>query len=81
MQEVVGNLVVTDLRKFLEKPLRPLSSTTEALVDAVNELTKIIPYDFNRIRKSVVDAYEGISSYLIFYINYLFHFSCSIIKE
>jgi hypothetical protein len=77
MQEVVGNLVVTDLQKFLDKPLRPLSSTSGALADAVNELTKIIPYDFNRIRKSVVDAYEGISSFLIFYVNYLFHFSFS----
>jgi len=77
MQEVVGNLVVTDLQKFLDKPLRPLSSAGGALADAVNELTKIIPYDFNRIRKSVVDAYEGISSFLIFYVNYLFHFSFS----
>ena len=61
--------------------MTPITANSEALANAINELSKMIPYDFNRVRKSVVDAYEGIFSVLIFYVNYLFHFSCSIIKE
>jgi hypothetical protein len=59
MKEVVGNLVVTDLQKYLEKPPDLPSATNEPLADAVNELSKRISYDFNRVRRSIIDAYEG----------------------
>ncbi|CAF2442501.1 unnamed protein product [Rotaria sp. Silwood2] len=59
MKEVVGNLVVTNLQKYLEKPIEPLSSGGQAVADAVNELSKRIPYNFNRVRRSVIDAYEA----------------------
>ena len=59
MKEVVGNLVVTDLQKYLEKSQDPPSATNESLADAVNELSKRISYDFNRVRRSIIDAYEG----------------------
>ncbi|CAF1313663.1 unnamed protein product [Adineta steineri] len=58
-KEVVGNLVVTDLQKFIEKQHGHLSPGNEALADAINEITKMMPYDFNRVRKSIVDAYEA----------------------
>ncbi|CAF1244784.1 unnamed protein product [Rotaria sordida] len=60
MKEPVGNLVVTDLQKYLEKPRVPLTSNDEALAEAVNELSKRLPYDFNRVRRSVIDAYEAV---------------------
>ena len=47
MTEVVGNLVVTDLQKYL------LSSSI------VPEVSKNVTYDFNRVRRSVIDAYEA----------------------
>jgi hypothetical protein len=53
-------LVVTDLQKYLEKPPIPLTATGEALANTVNEFSKRISYDFNRVRRSVIDAYEGI---------------------
>ncbi|CAF4888115.1 unnamed protein product, partial [Rotaria sp. Silwood1] len=59
MKEVIGNLVVTNLQKYLEKPVQPLTTTGQAVADAVNELSKRIPYDFNRVRRSVIDAYEA----------------------
>ncbi|UJR23948.1 hypothetical protein I4U23_026916 [Adineta vaga] len=59
MKEVVGNLVVTDLQKFLHRPFQKLSPTEEALANAINEMSKAMPYDFNRVRKSIVDAYEA----------------------
>ena len=59
MKEVVGNLVVTDLQKYLERCPDPPSATNESLADAVNELSKRISYDFNRVRRSIIDAYEG----------------------
>ncbi|CAF1235979.1 unnamed protein product [Adineta ricciae] len=59
MKEIVGNLVVTDLQKFLDRPFKQLSPTEEALANAINEMSKTMPYDFNRVRKSIVDAYEA----------------------
>jgi hypothetical protein len=58
MKEVVGNLVVTDLQKYLQKPFP--SPSRQSFADVVNEVSKRKSYDFNRVRKSVVDAYEGI---------------------
>jgi uncharacterized membrane protein len=62
MTEVVGNLVVTDLQKHLEKlpPVVTPEAEAAAAADVINELSKTVSYDFNRVRKSVVDAYEGI---------------------
>lgn len=59
MKEIVGNLVVTDLQKYLEKPLTPLTASNEMLADARNELSKKISFDFQRVRRSIIDAYEG----------------------
>lgn len=59
MKEVVGNLVVTDLQKYLLKPLLPSTSNNQSFADVVIEASKIKSYDFNRVRKSVIDAYEG----------------------
>jgi len=58
MKEVIGNLVITDIQKYLDKSHDP-SSIGAALANAVNELSKTTPYDFNRVRRSVIDAYEG----------------------
>ncbi|UJR24822.1 hypothetical protein I4U23_006197 [Adineta vaga] len=55
MKEIVGNLVVTDLQKYLEIPEVSLPLKNEE----PNKLTRTISYDFNRVRKSVVDAYEA----------------------
>ncbi|CAF3990497.1 unnamed protein product, partial [Rotaria sordida] len=60
MKEIVGNLVVTNLQKYLEKPIRLSTPTGQAGTDSVNELSKRIPYDFNHVRKSVTDAYEAV---------------------
>ena len=59
MKEVVGNLVVTDLQKYLEKPSTALTGSNEMLADARNELSKKISFDFQRVRRSIIDAYEG----------------------
>ncbi|CAF4097606.1 unnamed protein product, partial [Rotaria sordida] len=59
MKENIGNLVVTNLQKYLEKPSHLLTPNDQAVADAVNELSKRIPYNFNRVRKSVIDAYEA----------------------
>ncbi|CAF3968536.1 unnamed protein product, partial [Rotaria sordida] len=59
MKEIIGNLVVTNLQKYLEKPTHLSTSSGQAIADAVNELSKIIPFNFNRVRKSVIDAYEA----------------------
>jgi hypothetical protein len=60
MKEVVGNLVVTNLQKYL--PANHFLSTPnhESTDDKAKEPKKLLPYDFNRIRRSVIDAYEGI---------------------
>ena len=60
MKEIVGNLVVTDLQKYLEKPSIPLTSQNEMLVDTINEVSKRISYDQNRVRRSIIDAYEAV---------------------
>ncbi len=57
--EIVGNLVVTDIQKYLEKPYVPLTPKDEAIADAVNAFSKTVTHDFNRVRRSVIDAYEG----------------------
>jgi hypothetical protein len=75
MKEVVGNLVVTDLQKYLLKPLP--SPSRQSFADVANEVSKQKSYDFNRVRKSVVDAYEGIFSIKILDFNFRFHFSYS----
>ncbi|CAF1186321.1 unnamed protein product [Rotaria sordida] len=59
MKEIIGNLVVTNLQKYLEKPTHLSTSSGQAIADAVNELSKRIPFNFNRVRKSVIDAYEA----------------------
>ncbi|CAF1400273.1 unnamed protein product [Rotaria magnacalcarata] len=64
MKEVVGNLVVTNLQKYVRKPARSLLKTDHDIAEAVNELSKRIPYDFNRVRRSVIDAYEGLFTFL-----------------
>ena len=74
MKEIVGNLVVTDLQKFLDRPSKQLSPTEEALANAINEMSKTMPYDFNRVRKSIVDAYDGSLAYIKFLRN-LFNYS------
>lgn len=70
MKEPVGNLVVTDLQKYLEKPKLSSTSTNETLAEAVNELSKRLSYNFNQVRRSVIDAYEGrvYDSFLVFII-------------
>ncbi|CAF3716683.1 unnamed protein product [Rotaria sordida] len=59
MKEIIGNLVVTNLQKYLEKPTHLSTSSGQAIADAVNELSKRIPFNFNRVRKSIIDAYEA----------------------
>ena len=59
MKEVVGNLVVTNLEKYLPLPSIQKTAEQEELGKAVNELSKRLPYQFNRVRRSVIDAYEG----------------------
>ncbi len=60
MKEVVGNLVVTDLQKYL--PVHHFLSTSNngSIDDETKESKKLLSYDFNRVRRSVIDAYEGI---------------------
>ncbi|CAF5059702.1 unnamed protein product, partial [Rotaria magnacalcarata] len=58
-KEVIGNLVVTNLQKYFQKPADRLSKADQDLAEVVNELSKRIPYDFNRVRRSVIDAYEA----------------------
>ncbi|CAF2056570.1 unnamed protein product [Rotaria magnacalcarata] len=59
MKEPLGNLVVTDLQKYLEKTKFLSSPNNEIAADAINELSKRLPYEFNRVRRSVIDAYEA----------------------
>ena len=59
MKEIVGNLVVTDIQKYLEKPSNSSPPSNEALAEAVNELSKRISHDLNHVRRSIIDAYEG----------------------
>jgi hypothetical protein len=66
MTEVVGNLVVTDLQKYIET--KPAVKTEEDEDDEAKELSKPISYDFNRVRRSLVDAYEGKYFHFGFYI-------------
>jgi len=72
LKEVVGNLVVTNIQKYIEKPRTPLSPDDEAITDSDNGFSNNIPHDFNRIRRSIIDAYEGRIDYLS--LNYLFSF-------
>jgi hypothetical protein len=57
--ETVGNLVVTDIQKYFEKPLVRLTSDNEEKDESDKEPSKPITYDFNRVRQSVIDAYQG----------------------
>ena len=59
MKEIIGNLVVTDLQEYVEKSSLPLTTHDQSISEAVNDFSKTIPYNFNHIRKSVIDAYEG----------------------
>ncbi|CAF3911139.1 unnamed protein product [Rotaria sordida] len=52
MKENIGNLVVTNLQKYLEKPSHLLTPNDQAVADAVNELSKRIPYNFMRLFKN-----------------------------
>ncbi|CAF1117580.1 unnamed protein product [Adineta ricciae] len=56
MKEIVGNLVVTDLQKYLETPKNYLRFKSEEFGEPSSNR---IWYDFNRVRKSVIDAYEA----------------------
>lgn len=58
LKEIVGNLVVTDLRRYIERAHDHLTGDEE-LANAMNELSKTVAYDFNRVRRSIVDAYEA----------------------
>ncbi|CAF1648900.1 unnamed protein product, partial [Rotaria sordida] len=60
MKEVVGNLVVTNLRTYLEKPISLSTSTGQAPTNSVNKSSKRISYDSNRVQKSVTDANEAV---------------------
>ncbi|CAF3469754.1 unnamed protein product [Rotaria socialis] len=62
MKEVVGNLVVTNLQKYVRKPAHSLLKIDQDMAAAVNELSKRISYDFNRVRRSVIDAYEAVQA-------------------
>ncbi|CAF4451127.1 unnamed protein product [Rotaria sp. Silwood2] len=59
MKEPVGNLVVTDLQKYIEKPNITSTSNNAADTDTVNEISKRRPADLHHIRRSVYDAYEA----------------------
>ncbi|CAF1570693.1 unnamed protein product, partial [Rotaria sordida] len=59
MKEIAGNLVVTNLQKYLEKSIHRSTPNDQAAADAVNELSKRIPYNFTRVRRSIIDAYEA----------------------
>lgn len=71
-EEVVGNLVVTDLKKYLEKPpitIKPdeennATGNADGMKDVDKAAVKPVTYDFNRVRQSVVDAYQG---WMIYY--------------
>ena len=56
MTEIVGNLVVTDLQQYLISP-----SIVQDVLANIADLAKNTSYDFNRVRHSVVEAYEGSS--------------------
>jgi hypothetical protein len=64
MKEVVGNLVITDIQKYLDKPFNA-SSIGAALANAIGDLGKNMTYDYSRVRRSIVDAYEGKNRLLI----------------
>ena len=53
MKEVIGNFVLTNLPKYLKK------SNDESNADGIEQSSKTMSTDFNRVRKSVIDAYEG----------------------
>ena len=64
MKEVIGNLVITNLPKYLEK------SNDQSATD------KSIQYDSKRVRRSIVDAYEGLISFFnCLFSHFLVHFS------
>lgn len=56
--EIIGNLVVTNLQKYIESPIfsdLPTNNTD----DVVKKLIGQVSYDFNRVRRSLFDAYYG----------------------
>ena len=53
MKEVIGNFVLTNVPKYLEK------SNNAPNINAVEQSSKTMSTDFDRVRKSVIDAYEG----------------------
>ena len=60
MKEIVGNLVMTNLQNYLEKPWIGFSSENEFLSETMNELSKRIPSNHHRVRRSIIDAYEAV---------------------
>lgn len=60
--------MVTNLQKYIEAPVNSLTKTDQNLAEAINELSKRIPYNFNRVRRSVIDAYEGLVSFSFYNI-------------
>lgn len=76
MKEIVGNLVVTDLQKYLQKPLLPITPNDPSITPDANAPVQPISYDFNRIRLSIVDAYHGMFAFYGVHHTIFFHFSC-----
>ena len=64
MKEVVGNLVITDIQKYLDK-VHVSSGIGAALARAIHELPSAASYNFGRVRQSVIEAYEGKNRLLI----------------
>jgi len=59
MTEIVGNLVVTDLQKYIEGISLPVKEENEDGIDGVKEVTRTVPHNFNRVPKEVIEAYEA----------------------
>lgn len=57
MKEIVGNLVVTDLRKYLESCRRCSNDDSN---ERVTENFDRINYNFKNVRGSIIDAYQGL---------------------
>lgn len=79
MKEVVGNLVITDTQKYLQNSSDPLTYG-EALANAIDQLSTTVSYDFNHVRRSVVDAYEGRINHL-FTLPYIFFSSAAVARK
>ena len=56
---MIGTLVIADLPKYLDKSNESSSTADQSDRNLADESLKTISYDFNRVRRSVVDAYEG----------------------